>query len=732
MRLHAAVAVLLSLLEPAVAQLRPGLLGEFTDGRRTVSFAAPTPNFYLEPDESVHPSLGPLFRGEWVGFLQVLANAEYEFNRSITIDGVSGTRHRLATGRHRVRVPFARRPGVAQLRLEWRSADFDWEPVPRSALFWEGDVPAAEQGRWLVFEARCANCHPGSGLSLPAPSLAALSTGASRTWLYAKLLRHPGLRLTAQQSADISARLGSRSTAPEVRPRAPGEVAVGKGGELFGTMGCVHCHAPESFAGLGSKYSMQVLEERLARHRPDMLLDQQEAASLAAYLTRDREPELEAPAPNGDPQRGSALLTALGCISCHESRQDAKPLAQLFSAACPKISVPWSDEEQVAVRSFLRTLPDRARAPVYAFPYQLRRHQCVACHRQGTGAPSLEGAGDKLKTSWIGQLLWGSRRMRPHLELRMPRYAQEDVSPWLGSFAKAEGLAPGEGAPSPPFTDARRQEGIGLLGTNPKKGGMGCIGCHDWGEHASLGEEGPQLIDAAARLRLEWFERWMRNPARILSGTSMPNYFSSTPAERARQTIHTLWAALEGGRQSGVPDGFRAQGSDADPEARPVPTSSAIVVRWDMPEATPAAIAVGLPGKLSYCFDAGQSRLLYAWRGGFLDLSGTLLRKTDANRLTPTAAIVGEVFWKSAQFPFRFGPEQRIPQARFKGYRLADGVPEFHYQLDGVDVYESLIPMAEENAIRRRIKIQRVAGLVFFEGRQAPQGDNVILETVIK
>jgi hypothetical protein len=220
---------------------------------------------------------------------------------------------------------------------------------------------------------------------------------------------------------------------------------------------------------------------------------------------------------------------------------------------------------------------------------------------------------------------------------------------------------------------------------------MACIGCHDWGENASLGEHGPQLVSAGQRLREDWFRRWMRDPARILSGTSMPNYFTSAKPEDAAQTISALWAALEKGPDQDAPEGF-AVNAAADPEARPAPTDRPIVVRWDMPEATPAAIAVGMPGGVSYCFDAGESRLRYAWRGGFLDLSRTLLTKRDPQtRLSYTAELTGEIFYRSESFPIRIGLVEEIPHRRFRGYRLVDGYPEFHYSVDSLDVYEKIV-----------------------------------------
>jgi len=115
-------------------------------------------------------------------------------------------------------------------------------------------------------------------------------------------------------------------------------------------------------------------------------------------------------------------------------------------------------------------------------------------------------------------------------------------------------------------------------------------------------------------------------------------------------------------------------------------------VRWDMPEATPAAIAVGLPEGVSYCFDAGESRLRYAWHGGFIDLAGTLLSKRDPEtRLSYTAGLIGEVFYRSESFPIRVGRLEEIPQRRFRGYRLVAGYPEFHYEVDGVEVHEKIV-----------------------------------------
>jgi len=678
---------------PASAQAVEGLIGRFGDSATNVVFVSRSPNFYLEPGESIHPSLGAAFSGQWEGSLQILAAGSYEFNRPVIIDGVTGSKHSLTAGMHALTLPFTRQAGaVAQFRLEWRSAGFDWEPVPRSAFFHQRAAEpsrAAEEGRRLVAEARCASCHSAPGLERPVPPLAGIGSRTNRDWLFAFLRRHTVVGQTTEQSADLAAHLFTLKAAGAFKPRKANEVSIGKGGELFGTMGCVFCHPSGSMAAMGSKYTLAAMTAQLLEsHRPSMLLDDDDATAIAAYLTRSTDAAFEGPAPAGDAGRGAELRGSLHCTGCHQPAGAKRPLREV---ECRVVRTHWTEPQKQNVRAFLRMPPTKSAAPVFTARHELERHQCLACHKPGTEAPDLDSVGEKLKTSWIGQVLWGKQRIRRGRELRMPHYVEAEMRPLAAALAKMDGLAPGDGMAPPAFADALRETGAGLLGTNIKKQGMACIGCHDWGANKSLGEEGPQLQNAAERLRFDWYERWMRNPARILSGTSMPNYFGGMALDRARPRIHSLWAAMELGAKAPVPDGFRVSDLEVTSEAKPVVGNTAVVVRWDMPEATPAAIAVGLPGGVSYCFDAGQSKLLYAWRGGFLDMTGTLLRKTDAKKLTPTAAIIGTIFWRA---------EKQEGLRRFKGYRLVDGVPEFRYLVDGVEVREMLVP--EAGGIRRR------------------------------
>jgi hypothetical protein len=113
-------------------------------------------------------------------------------------------------------------------------------------------------------------------------------------------------------------------------------------------------------------------------------------------------------------------------------------------------------------------------------------------------------------------------------------------------------------------------------------------------------------------------------------------------------------------------------------------------------------------------------------------MSGTLLRKTDKDHLTPTAELVGDVMWRSSGFPIAIGADKHPPkERRFRGYRLVNGIPQFHYTLDGIDVWEKLTPVEASKVIHREVLFSRIDGPVFFEGREVPRGVNVKLEATL-
>ncbi len=140
---------------------------------------------------------------------------------------------------------------------------------------------------------------------------------------------------------------------------------------------------------------------------------------------------------------------------------------------------------------------------------------------------------------------------------------------------------------------------------------------------------------------------------------------------------------------------------------RPTPP---YLYRTFMPDASPAAIAVNLPHSLSYCWDAGTCKLRYAWQGDFLDNTDVWKGHKDAY-----AKISGTIFFRDkTAFPLHIERPENIPAVKFKGYRLINGYPEFHYLINGIDVYELLKSKADGTGLTRTFKIPKNSETIWF------------------
>ncbi len=131
-----------------------------------------------------------------------------------------------------------------------------------------------------------------------------------------------------------------------------------------------------------------------------------------------------------------------------------------------------------------------------------------------------------------------------------------------------------------------------------------------------------------------------------------------------------------------------------------------------MPYASPASIAVRLTDEISFCWDAGPCQLLYAWQGGFIDNSVAWKghRNTESR-------LLGTIFYTEIKNnPIRFGdPENRPGKIEFQGYRLIDQNPEFHYQLNGTDVYEFFEVSEDGRRLIRNFRIPDAPEVVWLE-----------------
>lgn len=129
-----------------------------------------------------------------------------------------------------------------------------------------------------------------------------------------------------------------------------------------------------------------------------------------------------------------------------------------------------------------------------------------------------------------------------------------------------------------------------------------------------------------------------------------------------------------------------------------------------LPDAGPAAIAVQLTDSLSYCWDAGACRLRYAWYGGFLDNTDIWKGHHDAY-----GTIIGTVFYRDkTAYPLRADNPGNIPVVQFKGYRLIKKYPEFHYTINGIDVYELIKSNEKAVGLIRYFRIPKTERVIWF------------------
>lgn len=134
--------------------------------------------------------------------------------------------------------------------------------------------------------------------------------------------------------------------------------------------------------------------------------------------------------------------------------------------------------------------------------------------------------------------------------------------------------------------------------------------------------------------------------------------------------------------------------------AHPYPLTTPYVYHVFIDGASPASIGVALPNQLCYCWDAVSCRLRFAWKGEFLDMADMWEGHFDAS-----AKVLGDIFFTdNTDYPIRL-TENTVPEVKYKGYRLIKRYPEFHYQLNGMDVYELIKPKADSFGLIREFRI---------------------------
>lgn len=126
-----------------------------------------------------------------------------------------------------------------------------------------------------------------------------------------------------------------------------------------------------------------------------------------------------------------------------------------------------------------------------------------------------------------------------------------------------------------------------------------------------------------------------------------------------------------------------AKAEDPGKPQHPYAPTRPYLYRLFMPDAGPASLAIMLPGDLNLCWDAGQCRPRYLWRGAGVDVTA-YWKGNGSGKIK----LLGEKLWSAgAGMPLRLSPGKE-PAVSFKGYALLQGFPELRYEIDGVAVKE--------------------------------------------
>ena len=753
------------------AAASPGLIATYSAQDQQITAISPSPAFVLKDNESIHSQLPPQFTARYAGLIKIIRAGQYRFvgDAQISIDNqlVTGKEIKLDEGDHPITIEFNRKSGPARLLVEWQSEHFPLEPLPANVLFHnetkisQGDVIA--RGRLLAQELNCVACHNPKSDSMAGrrgPDLTYVGSRATRAWLYQWLKNPQHFRSSAVMpvllrdendlrdvATFLSKLLDYRRYQEEDYTRTE---RIKKGGELLNTLGCQACHDKDgaSLDGLGSKISPGALTRYLidpikvdsSGRMPNMLLQRDEAAALAAHLVQSRNKDFETPVEEGDAKRGQELVKSAGCLNCHTLEIERKPLASSSKSApdlskldaekgclaqTPSPAVPayfFKPEDRTALVSFLNSYknhPDQSRAPTYAFYENVQRFNCRACHsldyttsKSGFDiTPPLTGVAYKLREDYLSSVLNDRRRSRPWIAHRMPDFGPQ-IRPMVSQIIAASAPKTEDEGPFP-SRDLVRQ-GRELMGAGEH--GLGCVACHTFnGSTVTVLDpaRGPEITGMSSRLRRDWFYRWVREPNRIQQGTAMPTLFFGKPEHEITPVLDALWAYISLGRAMQPPPG-----TDARPSNVLLPDDEPLVMRCVLHgggkdgkfNRIVRSIAVGFPNLTSYVFDAQTAQLCYAWTGGFVDMTSGWSERGDSS-----GSRVGRVFYTAAEgSPIRIGSVDANPKVDFKAYALNKKIPEFSYTVDGTTITERITPLDKGIGIVRSFEIAANNQPVFF------------------
>jgi mono/diheme cytochrome c family protein len=460
---------------PVLADMKPsieqGITLTFQQGDKTDRRSARLMSLYVPEKTSPTPFLAPgPFTATFSGFVNLRLRGEFTFsvlgrgkvfvkiNGKPVLEasgddfaGKSSELLKMEKGKNPIEVIYTSpEKGDAWLRVLRTSRDFPPEPVQPTVLSHDvadkalREAARLREGRELLANLRCGNCHANtpadkSAHSMPelqtdAPDLSTAGARLKQNWMATWIANPKSLRPEATmprlfhatnppEAADLAAYLATLGKpAAAAAPEADDE-AVTQGSQLFAALGCIGCHTkpdadeidakgerlPLKF--INAKFQPGGLKEWLmnpqahyqSARMPNFHLTEFEADRLVGYLVKNAKGEVPGDA-KGDAVKGKELFASAGCAACHaDGAQRAqqpgtgnKTMAQLLESSFWKLGClapddggrgkapdfGLSDDQRGAIQAIAAAgLSSLHNDVLPEYAERAVRHlQCTACH----------------------------------------------------------------------------------------------------------------------------------------------------------------------------------------------------------------------------------------------------------------------------------------------------------------------------------------------------------------
>lgn len=521
---------------------------------------------------------------------------------------------------------------------------------------------------------------------------------------------------------------------------------------------------------IASKYSIQSLADFLfqplrVRHSgrmPDMKLTPAEARAIAGYLIGESHRNDAVLQPEESlVKQGRKYFQELNCAACHAlpGIQPAPKIASLQSADLTRgclspasVRSPRFSLEEAQIEALTRSLREKPVADTdeQMVAKTLTAFRCIACHVRddyggvhetynsyfvgtelkmgddGRIPPPLTLVGAKLQPAWLKKVLFDGESVRPYMSTRMPQYgtaALQHLPDILARFDVMQGREMRIPNPESRTSAEREREqelraaGRELLGDK----GLNCIACHNFNGKPAPVNQGIDLLTTYTRLQPGWFDAYLRNPNAFRPRTIMPTGWPNGVAahktildgETDRQ-IEAIWYYLSLGTSAADPSGIRGVSTrlSVDGVAR--------IHRGRSRVAGFRGIAVGLPEKLSYAFNAETGTLSAIWSGDFIGVNWNGQGSGDFTPASDPILLAQDVSFahlenESTAWPLmptitkdaKLNTDPLYPKNvgyQFGGYFLdKNSIPTFMYRAGTIEIEDRITAVAEAPAGLKRV-----------------------------